>query len=113
MSLCTGCYLNQHRHSAIVLRIKNGAVTFLTLNVTKPTRYEGTLVYEVRQEKVSLCTLSEHDFAAQFEVFLHNYPVLQAIRIYWRSGLEVTSEAEAAIRMFLLANKTQTRKVAA
>lgn len=111
MSLITGCYLNQHRHSAIALRIKDGKVTYLTMNTTKPTRYEGALVYEVQQQRVSLCTLSEHDFAIQFEVFLHNYPVLKAIKIYWRSGLDVTTEAEAAIRMFLVANKT--RKVAA
>ena len=105
--LTTGCYLDQHRHSAIVLRVKNGTVTYLTMNVTKPSHYQGTLTYEVMAQKVSLCSASDTAFAKQFEVYLHAYPVLQAIKKYWRSGLQVSPEAEEAIRMFLIANKTK------
>jgi hypothetical protein len=105
--LLTGCYLDQHRHSAIVLRIKNGVVTYLTMNVTKPSHYQGAVSYEVIEQKVSLCSASDTNFARQFEVYLHNYPVLRAIKIFWRSGLQVSEDAEKAIRIFLLANKTK------
>lgn len=107
--LMTGCYLDQHRHSAIVLRIKNNAVTFLTMNVTKQANYQGAISYETVAQRVSLCSVSDTAFARQFEVFLHNYPVVKAIKVYWRSGLDVTPEAKEAIRLFLLANKTKHR----
>jgi len=108
MSLTTGCYQDPHRHSAIVVRVKNGIVTYLTMNVTKATHYQGTVSYETTASKVSLCSASDTVFARQYEKFLHSYPVLRAVRVYWRSGLEVTPEAEKVIRLLLTANKTRS-----
>jgi hypothetical protein len=103
--LVTGCYLDPNNHSAIVVRIKDGIVTYLTMNVTRPT--DGRGAYEVTAQRVSLCTASDSVFAHQYGKFLHNYPVLRAVKIYWRSGLEVTPEAKAVIKLLLAAQKTK------
>ena len=108
--LVTGCYLDQHRHSAIVLRIKSNVVTFLTMNVTRMVNFQGNISYETVTERVSLCSVNDAAFAKQYLTYLHNYPVLRAIKIYWRSGLDVSDEAKEAIRLFLIANKTRQQK---
>jgi hypothetical protein len=102
----TGCYLDHHRHSCIVVRVKAGTVTFLTMNVTKPSHYQGQISYETTAQKVSLCSMSDTAFAHQYEIYMPSYPVLQAAKIFWRSGLEVTPEAEKVIKLLLLANKS-------
>jgi hypothetical protein len=107
MSTKTGCYLDHHRHSCIVVRIKDGVVTFLTMNVTKLSYYQGQVSYETVAQKVSLCTMSDSAFAKQYEIYLPSYPVLQAAQIFWRSGLEVTPEAAKVIGLLLKANKTR------
>ena len=111
--LVTGCYLDHNSHSAIVLRIKDDMVTYLTMNVTKPEVVNGLRVYEVTAQRVSLVSTPTRVFTAQYGKYLHNYPVLRAIKIYWRSGLTVTPEAKEAIRVFLIANKTKARRATA
>lgn len=106
MAITTGCYLDPHRHSAVVVRVKDGIVTYLTMNVTRPTD-DRQGAYEVTAQRVSLCTASDTVFARQYEVFLHSYPVLHALRVYWRSGLEVTPDAAKVIKLVLTANKTK------
>lgn len=106
MAITTGCYLDPHRHSAVVVRVKDGIVTYLTMNVTRPTD-DRRGAYEVTAQRVSLCTASDSVFARQYEVFLHSYPVLRALRAYWRSGLEVTPDAAKVIKLVLTANKTK------
>jgi uracil phosphoribosyltransferase len=107
MSIKTGCYLDHHRHSAIVVRVKDGTVTYLTMNVTKPSHYQGQISYETTAQKVSLCSASDSAFAKQYEIYMPSYPVLRAAEIFWRSGLEVTPEAAKVIHILLKANKTR------
>lgn len=106
MSITTGCYLDPHNHSAIAVRVKDGIVTYLTMNVTKPAS-EIRGAYEVSAQRVSLCTASDSVFGRQYCKFLHNYPVLRAVKVYWRSGLEVSPEAKAVIKLLLAAQKTK------
>ena len=106
--LVTGCYQDYNSRSAIVVRIKDGTVTYLTMNVTKLEVVEGRKVYETTAARVSLCSCSVRAFTEQFCKYLHNYPVLRAIKVYWRSGLAVTPEAEQVIRLLLKSLKTRT-----
>lgn len=96
--LRTGVYLDQHRHSAIVLRVKDGRVVYLTMNPTRTVNVQGRETFEVIAQRVSLCSVSDREFAHQYEIYMPGYPVLKAIKTYWRSGLDVTPEAKEAIR---------------
>lgn len=101
MALTTGVYLDCHRHSAIVVRVKEGKVVFLTMNVTE-REYLGELkrfVLKVVKQEVSVVTMDDQKFAQQYEVFLPNYPIMKAVKAYWRSGLSVSSEAKEIIRI--------------
>lgn len=111
MAITTGCYLDPHNHSAVVVRVKEGIVTYLTMNVTRPVHSDGRMAFEVTTQRVSLCTASDSVFAKQYGTFLHAYPVLRALRVYWRSGLDVTPDAEKVIKLVLAANKTKQARV--
>ncbi len=97
--LCTGVYLDQHRHSAIAVRVKDDKVVFLTMNPPGA------------RTAVSLCTLSGSEFTRQYEVYMPDYPVVMAAKTYWRSGLDVTPEAKKVLQLLLINNVT-TRKAA-
>lgn len=105
MALVTGCYLDHNSHSAIVVRVKDGKVVYLTMNVTKPVVYQGSVHYEVTAQRVELRSAHEAEFAKQYIKYLHNYPIQRAIKVYWRSGLTVTPEATEIIRRVLIALK--------
>jgi hypothetical protein len=105
--LHTGVYLDQHRHSAIAVRVKDGKVVYLTMNPTKPVVEKGRTSFEVTGCRVSLCTLSDTEFTRQFELYLPDYPVLKAAKTYWRSGLEVTPEAKKVLQLLLVNNVTR------
>lgn len=107
MSLVTGCYLDHNSRSAIVIRVKDDKVVYLTMNVTKPVAYQGSVHYEVTAQRVELLSASGAEFSKQYIKYLHNYPVQRAIKVYWRSGLTVTPEATEAIRRVLIALKNK------
>lgn len=111
MALTTGCYLDHHRHSAIVVRVKDGKVVFLTMNVTQRERVAGLRhdVFEVVKQEVSVVTMDDHSFAEQYVVFLPNYPIMKAVKTYWRSGLRVNTEAKEIIR--ILARNAKAGKI--
>lgn len=111
MALTVGVYLDHNRHSAIVVRVKDGKVVFLTMNVTKKVPHNGRWVYEVQDQAVALVTMDDHSFAQQYDVFLPSYPVMRAVTKYWRSGLRVTSEAKEIIR--ILAKNAKAGRMAA
>lgn len=113
MALTTGVYLDCHRHSAIVVRVKDGKVVFLTMNVTQRERVAGVKheVFEVVKQEVSVVTMTDDSFAHQYEVFLPNYPIMKAVKAYWRSGLRVSTEAKEIIR--ILAKNAKAGKIPA
>lgn len=101
MALTTGVYLDCHRHSAIVVRVRDGKVVYLTMNVTKREFLTEIkrFVYSVVSQQVDVVTATDEAFAKQFEIFLPGYPVMKAVKAYWRSGLKVTPEAKKIIRI--------------
>lgn len=105
--LRTGVYQDWHRHSAIVVRVKNGTVTYLTMNVTTLERVGGQMAYTSMKEQVSVCSAEESRFCKQYDIYLPDYPVLRAVRVYWRSGLTVTEDAERVIKLLLTNLKTK------
>jgi hypothetical protein len=108
--LRTGVYQDWHRHSAIVVRIKDGNVSYLTMNETALERVGGQMAYTSVNERVAFCTMKEAAFTKQFDIYLPDYPVLRAVRVYWRSGLSVTPEAERVIKLLLVNLKTKREK---
>ena len=105
--LKTGVYLDWHRHSAVVVRIKDGTVVYLTMNETVIERFGGKFAYMPTKQHVALCQTSDSRFAHQFDIFLPSYPILRAVKAYWRSGLDVTPEAKKVMQLILLNNKTR------
>jgi len=112
MALKTGVYLDCHRHSAIVVRIRDGKVVYLTMNVTKREHLPDVRhdVYTVVAQQVDLVVANEDSFAKQFEIYLPGYPVMKAVKKYWRSGLRVTPEAKKVIR--ILAENAKAGRIA-
>lgn len=102
MSTTVGIWVDQHRHTAIVLRVKDGNVTFLSMNQTKPARASNGLVsYEAVTQNVDVSVLPEPRFAEQYATKIQDYPLLRALQKYWRSGLTVTPDAERVIGVAL------------
>ena len=101
MALTTGVYLDCHRHSAIVVRVRDGKVVYLTMNITKREYLAEAkhFVYSVTAQNVDVVTATDEAFAKQFEIYLPGYPVMKAVKKYWRSGLRVTPEAKKIIRI--------------
>lgn len=83
----TGIYLDYGRHSAIVVRVKDGTAMYLSMATGK----------------VSLCQSSIERFLHDFIIAMPNYPVLKAAKIYYYSGLEIEEAAERVLKL-LFAN---------
>lgn len=88
----TGVYLDDNRHTAIVVQVKNGAVAYLTL-------FTGA----VEVHRASLPR-----FKREFHIALPNYPIRTAIRKYAKSGLPLTEDAKTVMRL-VLANTATTQ----
>lgn len=97
-----GVYVDQHRHTAIVLRNKNGQVTFLSMNQTRSARASNGLVsYEAVTQNVDVSVLPTPRFAEQYHTKIKDYPLLRALKKYWESGLHITADAERVIGVAL------------
>ncbi len=81
----TGVYVDNNRKSAIVVRVKNGIVHYVTMQTGS----------------VTLQSCSTEKFEAQFNTKLYHYPVRRACRVYMNSGLGVSNEAAAILRAVL------------
>lgn len=81
----TGVYLDHHRHTAIVVKVKEGMVHYLTF-------ITGQVTLEMRNAET---------FASEFFIQLYMYPVLRAVRKYATCGLAITPEARVILRAIL------------
>lgn len=105
----TGVYMNTNARTAIVVRVREGTVYYLTMTQTKPVHHSmgnglpPSTVWEVVSQRVDLSTCSEKRFLEQYITHMPNYPLRRAAIGYARSGLEITEQAEKVLRL-LLAN---------
>lgn len=83
--LVRGVYLDGNRHSAIALQVKEGSVLYLTF----------------KDGPIELHKTNDVNFARQYPIFLHDYPIGRAIRKYASSGLKSTDNAYEALRRLL------------
>lgn len=81
----TGVYLDHGRHSAIVVKVKDSIVYYLTF-------ISGSVTLERR---------SVEAFTAAFNIQLYMYPLLRAARRYAESGLAINTEARTVLRALL------------
>lgn len=84
--LVRGVYLNQHRNTAIVLRVNDdNSVVYLT-------HIDGPI--EVRKS-------NDTTFTRQWPIFLHDYPLSKAIRSYATSGLKASTSAITVLQKLM------------
>lgn len=81
----TGVYMNDHRKTAVVVRVKEAKAYFLT-------SLTGTIELQVE----SVVT-----FGRSWPIFLPNYPARRAARHYQNSGLAVEASAGSILRSVL------------
>ena len=105
----TGVYMNPNARTAIVVRVRDGVVYYLSMTQTRPTHHSmgkglpPATVYEVASQRVDLTTCSDKRFLEEYITYMPNYPIRRAAIGYARSGLEITEQAEKVLRL-LLAN---------
>lgn len=87
-----GVYLDRSRHTAIVVRVKDGHVWFLTME-------SGAITLEQS---------STEKFAHQYSEFMPDYPVLRAVRKYRSSGLRIEDDAARVLTIIVARNPAVT-----
>lgn len=81
----TGAYLSPSRNTAVVVRSKDGRVSFLTY-------MSGT---------VELREVFAFSFARDYPIFLPNYPAKRALRSFRAAGLPIHPLADKVFRAVL------------
>jgi len=94
MAIHVGVYLNFNRNTAIVVRVKEHIVWYLTM----------------QSGAIDLRKVSESKFAHEWTIHMPSYPAVRAIRTYARSELSRSEEAKKVMSLALANERARARQ---